>query len=894
MNDSISEMAHTILNVDDNDDARTTLSWVLKSYGFEVWDAATGGEALDLVHRRPDLVLLDVILPDQNGLDVCRRIKSDAATAMIPVMMISGKAISSDDQVHGLAGGADAYLTKPVEPDLLIAHARSLIRIGRAEEALRISEARMRAIIENSFDALMLVGPKGAIQYASPSCSRIIGYTPDDLLDCNFFEMIHPENLPALRREFLRQVHSPDTTVTSTYRFRHKDGGWRWLEERRTNLLNDDKVGALVTNFHDITGQREAEERQSRLSRHVRLLLESTGEGIYGVDADGKCTFINKAGAEMLGYAPDEVIGQDIHDLFHHKPSARIQEEREQCALYSAFLWGEAIRVNDDVFWRKDGSPIPIEYSSNPVPEEGAHGAVVAFIDITERKQAESALRKSENQYRMLFERNPHPMFVYDPHTLAYLAVNDAAVEQYGYSREEFAAMTVDDISPRKDQPLSRDMTLHMGEGFERRGVWKNRKKDGAIIEVEVLAHHIPFGAGVACIVMALDITERRRLEEQLRQSQKMEAIGRLAGGIAHDFNNLLTVINGYGDLAFNILPPENKAHEFVAEMIKAGERAADLTRQLLAFSRKTVLSPKLLDLNAVIRDMERLLRRLISEDIDFAARLQAVEPRVSADPGHLQQVILNLAVNARDAMPKGGKLTIETKNADLDLEYVETRQGIQPGRYVRLSVSDTGSGMTPEVQAHLFEPFFTTKDVGKGTGLGLAAVHGIVKQSGGHIAVYSELDIGTTFTIYLPVVEPQAPVIQSLQPARIAPNGDETVLLVEDEDAVRSLTRHVLKGRGYTVLEASEGEEALRIASMHEGTIHILVTDVIMPGMGGREVADRLRALSDEIKVLYLSGYTEDAVVRHGILEDQVNFLHKPFTPLALALKVREVLDAP
>jgi PAS domain S-box-containing protein len=389
------------------------------------------------------------------------------------------------------------------------------------------------------------------------------------------------------------------------------------------------------------------------------------------------------------------------------------------------------------------------------------------------------------------------------------------------------------------------------------------------------------------------DVTGRRRLEEQFLQAQKMEAVGRLAGGVAHDFNNLLTVITGFADVVLGRLPAGDPARELVGEIAHAGQRAARLIGQLLAFSRKSVVAPQVLDLNAVVTDTEKMLGRLIGEDIELATQLQPGLGPVKADPGQVEQVIVNLAVNARDAMPQGGKLTVETRDVDLDEGYAQAHAGARPGRHVLLAVSDTGHGMAPEVRARAFEPFFTTKEPGKGTGLGLATVYGIVRQAGGHVEVYSEPGRGTTFMLYFPRAE-EAAARQPNPAPGAEPRGSETVLLVEDDAAIRAVARHVLQGRGYRVLEAADAAEALRLAGEYLRRIHLLVADVVMPGVGGRELAQRLAALHPETKVLFTSGYTDDAVVRHGVREAEVAFLPKPFTPATLTQKVREVLDSP
>jgi PAS domain S-box-containing protein len=393
---------------------------------------------------------------------------------------------------------------------------------------------------------------------------------------------------------------------------------------------------------------------------------------------------------------------------------------------------------------------------------------------------------------------------------------------------------------------------------------------------------------GYAMIVR--DTTDRMRLENQFRQAQKMEAVGRLAGGVAHDFNNLLTVINGYGEILTSTIPHDNPSWGAVNSIREAGERAASLTAQLLAFSRKAIVEPKVLDLNEIVSHLERLLRRLIGEDIILATTLARNLNLVRADPTQMEQIVLNLAVNARDAMPRGGKLTIETQNLDLGERSTTAYADFQPGRYVQLSVSDTGVGMTEEVKSKIFEPFFTTKEAGHGTGLGLSMVYGAVKTHRGNISVYSELGVGTTFKILLPItvnnVAPKSTVMQ------IAPRGSETILLVEDEEGVRTLARTALQMYGYTVLDANCGADAVRIVEGYTKPIHLLLTDVVMPAMSGREVVEAIRLRFPDLKVLYASGYTDDAVVRHGIVEATDAFLQKPFTPLTLSRKVRAVLD--
>jgi PAS domain S-box-containing protein len=395
-----------------------------------------------------------------------------------------------------------------------------------------------------------------------------------------------------------------------------------------------------------------------------------------------------------------------------------------------------------------------------------------------------------------------------------------------------------------------------------------------------------------AAVINSRDVTERVQLEQQLLQSQKMEGIGRLAGGVAHDFNNLLTCIMGYGDLALDRISEEDRLHGQIKQIMQAANRASDLTRQLLAFARKQIVEPRNTNLNTLTLNLDKMLRRLIGEDIELVTFLSEDPAVVRIDPGQFEQVVINLAVNARDAMPHGGKLTIEIAQVSLDREYAKFHSDVKPGDYVMLAMSDTGIGMAEEVRARIFEPFFTTKEAGKGTGLGLATCYGIVRQAGGHIWVYSEPGKGTTFKIYLPRVEGAVTNNGSRYVALPAAGGDETILLVEDEPLVRSVTYQTLVERGYTIIEAHDGPAAIELAEKYKGPLDLLLTDVVLPQMSGRELSERLRRTRPKLRVLFMSGYTEDAIVHHGVLERGISFLPKPFTPEVLARKVRLVLD--
>jgi len=518
---------------------------------------------------------------------------------------------------------------------------------------------------------------------------------------------------------------------------------------------------------------------------------------------------------------------------------------------------------------------------------------VAALEKALEKRRLGRALRDSEARYRALVEGSIQGLSIHRGFAIEFANASLAAMFGYAGPPEligrDLRVLVAPDEIPRVEGYAA---ACQEGGPAPPRYEFQGVRRDGTLIWVETLMSVTSWRHGTALLATFVDVTERKRLEDHLRQSQKMEAIGRLAGGVAHDFNNLLTVISGRAQIELlrpELSGPSRRNIDLIAE---AASRASTLTKQLLAFSRKQVLQPRVLDVDIVVARMEPLLRRLIGEDIDLVTATEPGLGRVRADPGQLEQVVLNLAVNARDAMPRGGRLTVETANAELDEAYARQQADVHPGPYVILAVSDTGVGMDAETRAHLFEPFFTTKGVGEGTGLGLATVYGIVKQSGGHITAYSEVGRGTTIKIYLPRVDAASEVRGAEPEPVVLRRGSETVLLVEDDEAVRELTCEVLEMHGYTVLAVADAGEAPRVLEGASRPIHLLVTDVVMPRLSGRELTERLRSLRPGLRVLYISGYADTAVVHHGVLDPGTPFLQKPFTPDALLRSVRKVLD--
>jgi two-component system, cell cycle sensor histidine kinase and response regulator CckA len=632
--------------------------------------------------------------------------------------------------------------------------------------------------------------------------------------------------------------------------------------------------------------RRQAGPAMRERDELLRILAEHVGEFIHIHDLHGRSVYASPSVERFQGRTPTT--------LFELAHPADMEDAQ---AWWRQVLDGGTHRLD----WRirdRNGGWRWLETSAAPVPYLGRPHILTISRDVSERKQAEVVRKATEERLRLAFEAAKIGTGEMDLRTRT-ISLSEPMQRVVGLapgtSTLSFEQWVGRVIHPEDRASVQRAVEKGIaGEphiALDYRIVWPDGTVRWAASRATVF--YDAEGHATRIIGAIMDITERKRLEEQLRQAQKMEAVGHLAGGVAHDFNNLLTIISGSSEMLLQRLPPDDPVRDLVADIRQAGNRAADLTQQLLAFSRRTVLAPELLDLNESVRASEKLLRRLIGEDVELKTLLaQELDP-VKVDPAQLGQVILNLAVNARDAMPTGGTLTLSTRNSELDEASSAKTIEALPGRYVVLGVSDTGSGMTPEVQVRLFEPFFTTKETGKGTGLGLAMVYGVVKQSGGFIAVDSQPGRGTVFEIYFPAAEGPLPQKKPKPVHEPTATGTETILLVEDEDAVRTIVSTVLQQAGYKVLEASGGRAAIDMASAHAEPIHLLITDVVMPEMGGRKLVEHLLAARPGLKVLYLSGHTDDALVRHGVLTADVAFLQKPFKIRALTTKVREVLAA-
>ena len=782
-------------------------------------------------------------------------------------------------------------------PLYFISHVHDITDRKQAEAHIRESQQRFQGLVETLSDWIWEVDQNGIYTYVSPKVKDLLGYDPEEVLGKTPFDLMEPEEAERVKDAFESLLSTRQPLVALENVNRHKDGHMVMIETSGIPFFDaEGRFKGYRGVDRDITGRKQTEEALKERQETIKAIIETSQDWIWAIDHHGMHTYSNPAIERILGYGPEEIVGRSSLDVMHEDDKKMVESilrdsEEKRCGWNNLLLR-----------WRhKNGTYRYLE--SNAVPILNAKGDLVGFQgvdrDITERKKAEEALQKEREISLSILENAPYGVALIDKGG------------EYVYINPEFTNITgyaLQDIPTGKDwfqkafsNPKDRERMIQVWKKDRSKGNMINRefsinRKDGKTNEIETRSTFLRDGRAV---MVLHDTTEQKRaeeemksLQEQLRQSQKMEAIGRLAGGIAHDFNNLLTIIKGYSQLSLIELKEDTPLKGNIEHIHTATDRAADLVRQLLAFSRRQILEMKAWDLNTILTNLQNMLRRLIGEDIKLTTILAEDLGRVKTDLGWIEQAIMNLVVNARDAMPSGGKLTIETGNAVLDEAYVSGRVGVKPGRYVMFSVSDTGVGMTPEVRERLFEPFFSTKEKDKGTGLGLSTVYGIVKQSDGDIWVYSEPGKGSTFKIYLPRVDEPPEQLREKVSGDELLRGSETILLVEDEEEVRKLAVRVLERQGYKVLAARDGDEALLICEGHQDPIHLMLTDVVMPGMNGYELAERLESLHPRMKVLYMSGYTDNAIVLHGVLVEGVNYIQKPFTVDALTKKVREVLE--
>jgi len=926
-----------VLIVDDIETNRYMLRSLFEGHGYTVDEAVHGAEALTRARlQAPDLVVSDLLMPVLDGYALLRHWRADDRLAPIPFVVYTATYTDPKDERLAMDLGADDFIVKPAEPEEFMDRIREILeRAGRgelsvglragtatpdlierhnalligkleqkvreleatngrlrteiaertaAEVARRESELRYRSLFEAITEPLF-VYDRETLRYLAVNQAAVdrYGYSRDEFLTMTIKDIRPPEDIPALLEMVGRSLG--DSEVRGVWRHRTKSGEILEVEIFAYGLTWSGKPASLVE-ARDVTQIRKAGAELARTSQLLKAVVEGTTDTVFVKDLEGRYLLFNQAASRAAGRPVDEVLGRDDDAIFGPVQAAAVRAS-DRLVIES----GRVHNVEDLI--PVDGKPRI--FQSIKAPYRSERGEVIGVIgvsrDITELKETQAALELRDRAIQQVSQG----ILITDPNEpdgpIIYASAGFERIT--GWRTDEVVGRNCRFLQGKDTDPETvRSMREAIAEGRGCAVEVLNYRKDGTPFwnALSINPVHDAHGRVSHFVGVQSDVTERRRLEDQYRQAQKMEAVGRLAGGVAHDFNNLLTIITGYTELMLGNAEMPSDDREAITAIAEAAGRAAALTRQLLGLSRQSMLQPRVVSLNAIVEELGKILHRLIGEDIAFHTVLDPGLGRVKVDPGQIGQVLLNLAVNARDAMPRGGKLTVETANVVLSEEYAASRLDCRPGPHVMLAMTDTGCGMTPEVQARIFDPFFTTKEVGKGTGLGLPMVFGTVRQSEGSIHVYSEPGRGTTFKLYFPAVdEPvtEAPAATTTDAER----GTETILVVEDDPGVRGLTVRSLERHGYRVLTAVDGLEALRVLDDGAETVDLLLTDVVMPNMSGPELAAVLRARFPGLKVLFMSGYTDDAIVRHGLLAAEVAFVQKPYTPRGLTKKVREVL---
>jgi len=754
----------------------------------------------------------------------------------------------------------------------------------KIEETLKKEKEILKEILDNIPVMIVFIESNGNCILVNKCWEKTLGWSEDEAMKTDILSEAYPDSE---YRKYVINFINASANIWGDFKIKTRNGNILETSWRNVKLSDGSTIGIGI----DMTEHKKIEYEKTLLNDTIGASLNE----IYIFDANTlKFRYVNSGALKNLGYSLEQIqhltpleLKPDFNEkTFYNLIEPLIKKEKQ-------------IQRFETVHLRADKTLYPVEVYLQLFRHGNEKVFLAVIQDITERKKHEKALIESKERYRLLFEINPHPMWIYDLDTLRFLEVNHSAIIHYGYSREEFLLMTIKDIRPPEDISRLMENINNVTDGIDIAGVWRHIKKNGERIFVEITSHTIDWMGRKAEMVLSYDVTERKKAQEekeklqaQLIQAQKMESIGRLAGGVAHDFNNMLGIISGYSELIMMDINPSDLIYNQLQHILDTTQKAADLTRQLLAFARKQPVKPKILNLNETISGMIKMLIRLIGEDIKLIWIPDNNLWTVKIDPVQIDQILANLVINSRDAISGTGSITLETGNTSFDEKYKSGHIEFLPGEYVLLAISDTGTGMTKEVIENLFEPFFTTKEIGKGTGLGLCTVYGIVKQNNGFINVYSEPGTGTTIKIYLPRFKSETLSDISDKITDSLRHGNETILITEDEEEYLGFCQVLLKKLGYTVLAAKSPGEAIKITQNYKEKIHILITDVVMPDMNGRELMEQIKTIKPDIKCLYMSGYTANIITHRGVLDEGINFIQKPFSIKTISQRLRDVLD--
>jgi PAS domain S-box-containing protein len=897
-----------ILHLEDDPDFVSLVSDMLKSEGLPAELTSTQNlvEFVAAVRENSfDLILADYSLPNCNGLQALHAVRETDPN--IPFVLISGT-IGEQAAIECLRCGATDYVLKNKLERLAptvrraVHEAEERAHRQRAESELIRREKYFRTLTEHSLDILTILDAQGNFQFNSPSLKTVLGHDPKAVIGQSAFALVHPEDLPGVQAVFKRALENPGEVITHEFRCHHQDGSWCHLEVVGQNRLDDPEIAGVVLNSRDISDRKRAESRLREGEKQYRMIFEGSPTPMWVTDLETlRFLEVNEATVQHYGYSREEFLAMDGHDI-------RSTGETERYVRYI----NEVVRKQPESgigragMWRhqkKSGENIDVEIKWSKITFQGRAALLIMAHDVTERKRAAEALEKSEASLaaaQRIASLGSWELDLKDPENMAVneLRWSDETFRIFGYEPRQ--VKVTPDFFYKAVHPDDRQrIAAALADALKKRDIYDVEHRitlpDGDERYVRERAETVLNDSGkpVQMRGIVMDITERRQLGEQLRQSQKMEAIGQLAGGVAHDFNNILTVIHGHASLLLVDKTVTKNAARSAQQIAQAAERAAGLTRQLLTFSRRQVMQPRRLDLNEVVSNLTMMLGRILGEDITLQLNYWAQPALIKADKSMMEQVLLNLVVNARDAMPKGGQLSIKISALKITANQRTYRSEARAGEFVCLTVADTGCGIDPENLRRIFEPFFTTKEVGKGTGLGLATVYGIINQHQGWIEADSELGKGATFRVYLPLARDGVAATDEKPAPAVVRGGNETILVVEDEAALRELVCRVLESHGYKILEAETGVKALEIWQTNKKKIDLLLTDLVMPDrLNGRELADALRADRPKLKVIFTSGYSEDVIGKDFVLKRGLHYLQKPYDPQKLAQTVRDCLD--